>query len=389
MRQIGRMDRMRQFGRRVAHGVAVHPGLLGIGSIAALVTACLVLWNLASTSKAQEHRAERFHGAPAAEAASSDRPRAAAGGSHETGITPRPTLERPILAAKPEPPAIPPPPLPRRRPRTSADSPKPTDLVSAGRHVSAEPKESSSTNWQVASNRPRAPAGSNRIESGLKSTFAPRHQPGLVPRGSTPAPPVPHPPRASQGIAEVKGASTAESKPAATSIKAPPPPPATVAYKRGMAAFYSGSFDRAIADFTEALRIDPNLFEARLYRGIIHALARRPQDALADYTAAIGLERDHPEPYLERAKVYIDLDTESLGLELSAEGLRLLTDSPALAAERIELLNLLQGCPRSRIDGEVMSFLELDPDSLDLGEIGPEFLLQPVGSVGLLADHGK
>lgn len=136
------------------------------------------------------------------------------------------------------------------------------------------------------------------------------------------------------GTAEVKVAFTAGSErgEAATRIHIPPPRPATVAYKRGLAAVDTGSFDRALADFTEAIRLDPNLFEARFHRGRIQALAGRSQEALADFAAAIRLQPDRSEVYLERAEVYIRLGAETLALNDYNEAIRLRPDAEAYLA---------------------------------------------------------
>ncbi len=67
------------------------------------------------------------------------------------------------------------------------------------------------------------------------------------------------------GTAKVRVAFTAGSErgEAATRINVLPPPPATAAYNRGLAAFCVGSFDRSIAEFTDAIRLDPKSFGAR------------------------------------------------------------------------------------------------------------------------------
>jgi Flp pilus assembly protein TadD len=119
---------------------------------------------------------------------------------------------------------------------------------------------------------------------------------------------------------------------AATRIRVLPPPPATVALERGLAALYRGSCDRAIAEFTEVIRLDPNQFGARFYRGISHSLAGRPRDALADYTAAIQLQPNHPDAYLDRARVYLQLGEKSLALSDYNEGIRLRSDAKAYLA---------------------------------------------------------
>jgi Flp pilus assembly protein TadD len=136
------------------------------------------------------------------------------------------------------------------------------------------------------------------------------------------------------GIAEVKIAFTmgSERGAAATRINVLPPPPATVAFQRGLAALYRGSCDRAIAEFTEVIRLDPNSFEARFCRGTSYSLARRSREALADHTAAIQLQPDRPDAYLERARVYLDLGEKSLALTDYTEAIRLRPDAKAYLA---------------------------------------------------------
>jgi serine/threonine protein kinase/Flp pilus assembly protein TadD len=126
------------------------------------------------------------------------------------------------------------------------------------------------------------------------------------------------------GIAKVKLVFTAGSEhgEAATRINVLPPPPATVAYKRGLAALYDGSCDRSIADFTEVIRLDPSSYGARLYRGICYSLVGASREALADYTAAIQLQPDRPEAYSERARVYLDLGEKSLALSDYTEAIQ-------------------------------------------------------------------
>ena len=136
------------------------------------------------------------------------------------------------------------------------------------------------------------------------------------------------------GIAEVKVAFTTgtERGAAPTRINVLPPPPATVALKRGLAALYRGSCDRAIAEFTEVIRLDPSSFEARFCRGISYSLAGRSREALADYTAAIQLQPNRPDAYLDRARVYLDLGEKSLALSDYTEAIRLRPDAKAYLA---------------------------------------------------------
>jgi Flp pilus assembly protein TadD len=137
-----------------------------------------------------------------------------------------------------------------------------------------------------------------------------------------------------EGIAELKVAFTTGSErgEAATRINVRPPPPATVAYRRGLAALYVGSCDRSIAEFSEVIRLDPNSFGARFYRGISYALAGRSQEALADCTTAIQLRPDNPAAYSERARVYVELGEKTLALSDYTEVIRLRPDAEAYLA---------------------------------------------------------
>jgi tetratricopeptide (TPR) repeat protein len=136
------------------------------------------------------------------------------------------------------------------------------------------------------------------------------------------------------GLGEVKVAFTTGSErgEATTRVRVLPPPPATVAFQRGLAALYRGSCGRAIAEFAEVIRLDPNSSRARFYRGMSYALAGRSREALADYTAAIQLRPDHPDAYLDRARVYLDLGEKSLALSDYAEAIRLRPDAKAYLA---------------------------------------------------------
>ena len=65
-----------------------------------------------------------------------------------------------------------------------------------------------------------------------------------------------------------------------------------------------GEFDKAIADFTEAIRLDPRRAEA--YWGRAHAYAKKGEfdKAIADFTEAIRLDPRHAEAYCGRAYAY-------------------------------------------------------------------------------------
>lgn len=60
--------------------------------------------------------------------------------------------------------------------------------------------------------------------------------------------------------------------------------------------------DRALADVSEALRLDPENARAVLVRGEIAAARQRHDDALADYQRAVGLDPRDPFPLVSRAR---------------------------------------------------------------------------------------
>jgi serine/threonine protein kinase len=82
------------------------------------------------------------------------------------------------------------------------------------------------------------------------------------------------------------------------------PDDANAHFQRGKAFSKQGEIDRAIAEFTAALRLDPGLAEAYNRRG--NALLDRGEHirAIADYSHAIGLDPNDPVFYYNRGKAY-------------------------------------------------------------------------------------
>lgn len=83
--------------------------------------------------------------------------------------------------------------------------------------------------------------------------------------------------------------------------------PANTLLERGHARWREGEFDKAIADFSEAIRMSPNDATTYLIRG--HALNhRRDYDkAIADYSSAIQLEPKEWVAFMGRANAYYRL----------------------------------------------------------------------------------
>jgi tetratricopeptide (TPR) repeat protein len=74
-----------------------------------------------------------------------------------------------------------------------------------------------------------------------------------------------------------------------------------VAYNnRGLAYYKKGEHDRAIADFTESIALDPNDAEAYYNRGVVYGAKGEFDRAIADYDEVIALNPKNASAYSPR-----------------------------------------------------------------------------------------
>ena len=73
---------------------------------------------------------------------------------------------------------------------------------------------------------------------------------------------------------------------------------------RGTAYYQKGAFDRAISDFTEAIRLDPKNAVAFGIRGRAYSKKRNVGEAIADYTEAIRLNPKDDSAFYFRGEAY-------------------------------------------------------------------------------------
>jgi tetratricopeptide (TPR) repeat protein len=73
---------------------------------------------------------------------------------------------------------------------------------------------------------------------------------------------------------------------------------------RGLAYRRKGDPSRAIGDFTEAISLNPKLAEAYCSRGKTRDIEREPDNVIADFTAAIRLNPKYSEAYVSRGVAY-------------------------------------------------------------------------------------
>jgi len=76
------------------------------------------------------------------------------------------------------------------------------------------------------------------------------------------------------------------------------------AYKRAFDHEESGELDKAIAAYSEAIRLDPDCAEAYFFRGGVYAKKDAFDRAIADYTQAIRFNPKDAEAYRRRARAY-------------------------------------------------------------------------------------
>ena len=73
---------------------------------------------------------------------------------------------------------------------------------------------------------------------------------------------------------------------------------------RGNAHYYESEHDKAIADFSEAIRIKPEDVLTHLLRGFAYAYKHQFDKAIADYSEAIRLDPAHAVAYYNRGLAY-------------------------------------------------------------------------------------
>jgi tetratricopeptide (TPR) repeat protein len=75
-------------------------------------------------------------------------------------------------------------------------------------------------------------------------------------------------------------------------------------YDRGIAFQAKRDYDRAIADYTDAIRLEPNFAHAFYNRGTAYQVKRDYDHAIADYTDAIGLDPTYFRAYKARGHAF-------------------------------------------------------------------------------------
>jgi tetratricopeptide (TPR) repeat protein len=86
---------------------------------------------------------------------------------------------------------------------------------------------------------------------------------------------------------------------------------AQAATARGQTLARSGKHQEALAEFDQAIELDPHNAQALYGRGLLHQGEKQHQLAIDDFTAANGLVPQQAEPLLARALSYLALEKPS------------------------------------------------------------------------------
>ena len=133
-------------------------------------------------------------------------------------------------------------------------------------------------------------------------------------------------------------------------------------YDLGMRYLTEGSFDEALAAFTDAIAVDPNRPESYLQRAEAYLALGMVNEALADYETARSLDGGAA-AWAGMVEVYIQVEDYDTAQSVLEEALALYPDDPALAELQARLEQLMIPEPGSD------EFLEAAAAHLDTAAI--------------------
>ena len=76
---------------------------------------------------------------------------------------------------------------------------------------------------------------------------------------------------------------------------------------RGMAHFAMGSYQRALKDFANAIKYDPDSDRGYANRGLCYRVLKKHPQALKDFDLAIKINPGRPDNFFGRAQTYHDM----------------------------------------------------------------------------------
>jgi tetratricopeptide (TPR) repeat protein len=139
------------------------------------------------------------------------------------------------------------------------------------------------------------------------------------------------------------------------------PPTAEEHYQRGFALEAQGAYDQAIAEHTEAIRLDAKHANAFWNRGMAHLGKHDYDKAIADFAELIRLQPNNATAYSNRAYALQSVGNYAQAIADYSEAIRLAPDQPAWLHNRgMAWIELRQ---YDRAIADFSEFLKLHPDA--------------------------
>ena len=120
--------------------------------------------------------------------------------------------------------------------------------------------------------------------------------------------------------------------------------PALEHVQQGTAYREQGKFDEAIAEYTKAIELDPDLAVAYNNRGCAYSWNKDYENAMADLSRAIELDPMQASAYLNRGSLYIGQDEEDKAIA-DLEMVIALAQDPSMIQRAEQLLDMLKFGP--------------------------------------------
>jgi lipoprotein NlpI len=138
---------------------------------------------------------------------------------------------------------------------------------------------------------------------------------------------------------------------------------ATFYNNRGIAYRNKGDFDRAIADYSQAIRLNPKDHDVYYNRGIVYRNKGDQDRAIADYNQAISLNPKDPDFFNNRAFAYREKGDLNHAIADYSEAIRLAPKNDAFYARRSRAY--LYGGDVAKALADMSQAAELDPTDAD------------------------
>lgn len=138
-------------------------------------------------------------------------------------------------------------------------------------------------------------------------------------------------------------------------------------FGRGMSYYVIQDSDRAIADFTQTIRLDPNFTDAYKYRGVVYYYYKKDYErAIADLTQALKLNPNSAESYNWRGWAYLEKKDYNRAIADYTQAIKLDPNSESPYCGRADAyikMKKKENYTQARAD--VNRALQLDPNCKD------------------------